>query len=440
MTNRNATQGADLLAGGFGVTVAMWTVCYLARMPVVMAPSGLLGAALLGCLLAGGFVLGRYAQRTWRGGAVVGLISTVLNLLILGSVIKSDAATSNVPSMLVWLPGALLASAVIAAFGALLGKAARRSEGSTPNWTGLFALVAMIATGLVLISGGLVTGLDAGLSVPDWPASYGYNMFLFPLGRMTGSIYYEHAHRLYGALVGSTCVVLAIHLWRSDQRTWLKCMAGLAVLFVVLQGALGGLRVITGEASDGIDIATPEHETGASTALRIVHGVFAQVLLMLMVALAVCTTRLWQNDEDPPGLAPEATDRSLSIVLVVALMCQLLLGAFVRHVHVGILLHISVGVLVAIHLTATCLRAWRQGSPQASIITRLAAALIALVVCQIVLGVMATVVTNMGRSTSAATIGHATITTAHQAVGAALLGAATARMLLIFRLSKRALV
>ena len=444
MTKRSATPplarecaspaGADLLTVGFGATVAMWTICYLARLPAVMAPTWLLGFALLACLLGAGVVVGRYSQRSWGGGIAVGAIATVLNLLILGALLRSDTADSSAPAWLIWLPGTILASAAIAAVGALLGAARRGSGAVELNWTGLFALVTLVATGVLLIAGGLVTGLDAGLSVPDWPGSFGSNMFLYPLGLMTGSIYYEHAHRLYGALVGLTTIALAIHLWRNDQRRALRRLALLAVLVVIIQGAMGGIRVTSAHAEGGTPIAGPEHENFVSTALRVAHGVCGQVFLMLIVALAVCTSRTWRHAGPRRQRRAVSTDRGLSIALVAALLAQLLLGALVRHIHHGLMLHMSVGVLVAMLLLAVGLRFWPLAGAGVAALRRLGAALIILMFVQVVLGVIAAIATGISAPAATPSAIDAAVTTAHQGVGAALLACATALTLFTYRL------
>ena len=427
---------ADLLTVAFGATVAMWTVCYVARLPAVMAPTWLLGCALLACLFGAGVVIGRYSQRTWRGGMGVGLIATVLNLLILGSLIMPETADANAPSPLLWLPGTMLASAAIAAVGAAVGASRRSRRCGDVNWTGLFALVALAATGVLLIAGGLVTGFDAGLSVPDWPASFKMNMFLYPLGRMTGHIYFEHAHRLYGALVGLTTIALAVYLWRADGRRWVRRVAVLAVIAVVVQGVLGGLRVTeaTGAADTGIEIAGPEHENLLSATLRVAHGVFGQVFLMLIVALAVGTSRTWRLDGPPRRRSEAGTDRGLCIALVVALLGQLLLGALVRHIHHGLMLHMTIGVLVAMLLLAVGLRLWGLSGDDTTALRRLGAALIFLMFVQIVLGTIAAIATGMSDTPATPTAVSAAVTTAHQGVGAALLACATALSLFTHRL------
>src|SRR6186997_3299080 len=91
--------------------------------------------------------------------------------------------------------------------------------------------------------GGLVTSHGVGLSVPDWPTTYGYNMFFFPFSKWVGGVMYEHTHRLAASLVGLLTVALAVWLHLGESRTWLRRLGWLAVFLVILQGVLGGLRV-----------------------------------------------------------------------------------------------------------------------------------------------------------------------------------------------------
>src|SRR5256885_8049020 len=106
------------------------------------------------------------------------------------------------------------------------------------------ALLTACATFPLIFMGGLVTSHGAGMSVPDWPNSYGYNMFLFPPRFWVGGILYEHTHRLMGTVIGFLSIVLAIYAWKVEERQWVRNLA-LAVLgAVILQGVLGGLRVV----------------------------------------------------------------------------------------------------------------------------------------------------------------------------------------------------
>ncbi len=312
-------RGADLLALGFGTTVAMWAAGYALRFPGVGAPGWLLLAALLAILVAGGYATGRLSALGHRGGWQAGLLAGVLNLLVLGSVLSGDRPGVVVPSAVWWVPGSLLASAGLGWLGARLAGGGRAAQ---PYLEGRgassFATVAAAATFLLLIAGGIVTGSEAGLAVADWPTSYGYNMFLYPLARMTGGIYYEHVHRLLGSLVGLTTLVLTVHLLVTEPRRWVKAWAVGALALVVVQGILGGLRV-----------------TGISLTLALVHGVVGQLFFGAVVALAAFTSRRWRQAERPVMRQGAKTDRQLSAVLLGMVMVQLVLGAFLRHTDNG---------------------------------------------------------------------------------------------------------
>jgi hypothetical protein len=224
----------------FATTVSMWAVAYFCRLPAVMAPAWLVLGLMLGMVALWGWATGSWAGGGWLGGLLVGGVAAILNLLILGSLLTAAEGGSVLPSAVWWVPGSILAIALVSGgFAAASGRIV--SAATATDWTSLFSKVAVAATFLLVVAGGLVTSNEAGLAVVDWPNSFGTNMFLFPLARMTGGIYYEHAHRLFGALVGLTTIALAVRLWRYDNRTWLKRLSMAAVVLVVLQGILGGL-------------------------------------------------------------------------------------------------------------------------------------------------------------------------------------------------------
>src|SRR6185295_13612506 len=140
----------------------------------------------------------------------------------------------------------------------------------------LLAVLTACATFPLIFMGGLVTSHGAGMSVPDWPNSYGYNMFLFPPRLWIGGILYEHTHRLMGTLVGMFSIALAIWAWRVETRRWVRWLAVSTLLAVILQGVLGGLRVILVK----LDLA-------------VVHACVAQAFFCLSVLVAVVTSRWW---------------------------------------------------------------------------------------------------------------------------------------------------
>jgi cytochrome c oxidase assembly protein subunit 15 len=241
-----------------------------------------------------------------------------------------------------------------------------------------FAVLTALATlGLVGV-GGLVTSHGVGMAVPDWPNTYGYNMFFFPVSQWVGGIFYEHTHRLVASGVGLMTTILVLWLYGRSARpfmrwagmallalglgTWLAmpkrwtdglvlgvtglallgasfvwpgCQPaekwlrglGLAAFFaVVLQGALGGLRVVL-----------------FKDAIGIFHATLAQLFFVLVCAIALFTSRWWQvsaaKEQAPsePAQRPNlARLRWLFIATSALILCQLILGAAMRHQHAGL--------------------------------------------------------------------------------------------------------
>src|ERR1700736_5158920 len=107
-----------------------------------------------------------------------------------------------------------------------------------------FATLVAACTALLVLAGSLVTSTGSGLAVPDWPTSYGWNMFTFPPSKWVGGILYEHGHRLIASTVGFFTIVLAIWLWRAEPRRWMRRLGLAALGAVILQGLLGGLTVL----------------------------------------------------------------------------------------------------------------------------------------------------------------------------------------------------
>jgi cytochrome c oxidase assembly protein subunit 15 len=169
-------------------------------------------------------------------------------------------------------------------------------------------LATLATTGVLIVLGGLVTNTGGGLAVPDWPSTFGHNMFLFPWSQMIGGVFYEHSHRLVGALVGLLTLVLAAALWRAGGR--LRALGLVAVAVVLAQGVLGGLRVVLRQE-----------------ALAIFHGSLAQAFFALLAAVAMLTT-----PRGPVAVAPVA--RALKVLTVAAaalVYAQTVLGALVTH-------------------------------------------------------------------------------------------------------------
>ena len=411
-----APRSGDVLALGFGTSVSMWFLGYLCRMPVAPAPSWVLGIGLLACLAAGGYAAGRLTDRGWVGGLEIGLLASAINLLILGSLLGGDRANQVVPSALWWLPGSLLLGAGVAAAAAVAGGSSRRTRATSVNWTWAFACVAAAATLLQLLVGGFVTGNKAGLSVVDWPNSFGYNMFLYPLSRMTGGVYYEHAHRLFGSLVGLTTVAFAVHLLRAERRGWVRRLAVAAVLTVVVQGVLGGLR-ITG----GFTFSTAHEAMAPSITLAIVHGVLGPGFFALMIALAAFTARAWTSDAPAQATPSADSERMFSSLLVAAVAIQLVLGAIQRHLARGLLLHVVFAVVVLALALLHGSRLWGLYETQ-PLLRRFGRLIVTVAAVQVSLGIAAFFAVQLRLEGVPRPLWDALLTTAHQACGSVLLG------------------
>jgi heme A synthase len=370
----------DVLSLAFGTTVAMWTVGYLTHQPGGRAPGWIVLVLLLACLLGGGALTGRLTRRGVWGGAAVGCLSGLLNLLILGSLLIQPEKGSVVPAAAIWVPGSIAlcgAAGALGASSALLslkrdGLVSRVAPGGNINWPAVFSLVTATATLLLLSVGGVVTGYQAGLAVPDWPNSYGYNMFLYPLARMTGGIYYEHAHRLFGALVGLTTLVFAAYLQFREPRRWVRVLGGVALLAVIVQGLLGGLRV-TGR----LTMSAAAEDLSPNLALAIAHGVFGQMYLALLGGLTIVLTRSWQTAWKARE-AGAGTDVQLALLAVACLLIQLVLGALFRHTNAtwALLAHITMAVVVVGAVATTAFRAWAMRPGMARLIALCTALLV----------------------------------------------------------------
>jgi cytochrome c oxidase assembly protein subunit 15 len=417
----SANNRGETLAIGFGTTVVMWALGYVARLPVVQAPSSLVLGALLVALLGGGFIAGSRGTQGVLGGVKAGALTGLLNLLVLGSFLSThDRPNALVPAAALWVPGSIGLSAIIGAIGAWIG--VRRRNPAAPALDGTAALtkVAVAATFLLLIAGGLVTSNKAGLAVVDWPNSYGYNMFLYPFARMTGGIYYEHAHRLLGALVGLTTLTLAVHLARTDSRAWVKKAGYAALALVVVQGILGGLRV-TGKLTTSADPT----QTEPNIYLAVVHGVTAQVFFALLVGLAVVGSRTWRNEERfAPGPTPD-TDRRIATLAAAVLVVQIVIGAVQRHLALGLMLHIVTAFLAAGLAITAGARAWGL-HPDDAPLKRAGLFLIYGSGAQLALGFCAWIVRGMFEQGTLSIDWKVVVTTMHQGMGALLLAGAVA--------------
>jgi cytochrome c oxidase assembly protein subunit 15 len=275
---------------------------------------------------------------------------------------------------------------------------------TTPNistWPHRLALLSAVVTFPLIWVGGLVTSYDAGMAVPDWPTTYGYNLFAYPLKSWLGDwdIFIEHSHRLLGALAGMLMIALVVTTFVCRTPPWMKQFACALLGLVIMQGALGGARVLMDERT-----------------VALLHGCTGPVFFVSLVAFAVVSHVGWTSGPTAhvgltPRRSPEGRtggpthDTSGRFALACwgfAAVCylQLVLGALVRHVPVTssagffravVLLHIVLAVILlgqALLLAGKILLAKKD----LSVSRWVGGALLALVVVQVSLGVMTYVV------------------------------------------------
>ncbi len=186
-----------------------------------------------------------------------------------------------------------------------------------------FSRVVAVSTLILIFAGGLVTSTGSGLSVPDWPNSYGWFMFSFPLDKMVGGIFYEHGHRLIASTVGLLMIALAAWLWRVEPRLWVRRLGLLALAAVITQGILGGITVLW---------FLPEP-------ISIAHAGLAQLVFCLTISIAVVTSAGWINGYRSPTGAAAPDDRILRRVAGATtglVFLQILVGATMRHTGAGL--------------------------------------------------------------------------------------------------------
>ncbi len=281
-------------------------------------------------------------------------------------------------------------------------------------WISRYTKLLAGVTFLLIIAGGLVTSTKSGLSVPDWPLSYGQ---LMP--PMVGGIRFEHTHRMIASLVGLMTFILAIWTGFAESRKWLRWVSIAAFGAVVLQGILGGMTVL-------FLLPAP---------ISIFHACLAQTFFALIVSLAYFTSREWSSSEiSKQDLSDVKKPLSMLIFLT---YLQLILGATVRHTanHYVLISHIVSGFLVLIHAIVVMNKVFRNHEGEKKLILP-AIGLALITLFQTTLGMGSFVYTAMLRQTIQPQAGKIFFVTAHQSLGALLLAASVFLFLRILRAEK----
>lgn len=230
-----------------------------------------------------------------------------------------------------------------------------------------YALTLAFCTLLLVVAGASVTSNQAGLSVPDWPLSYGQVM-----PEMTGGVKWEHGHRMVATFVGMLTIGLAVWLAIADPRRWMKKLGWAALGAVILQGVLGGLTVL---------LLLPP-------AVSISHACLAQLFFSTTVAIALFTSRSWLEGPEIVEDYGKPSLRSLAVISPVLVLAQIALGAAFRHGILGILPHVIGAMVVALALLLLGTFVLHQ-FPQHSTLRSSAIALLVIALAQVFLGLEA---------------------------------------------------
>lgn len=260
------------------------------------------------------------------------------------------------------------------------------------------ALVTVGATLVLILFGGLVTNTGSALAVPDWPTTFGQTMFLYPLSGMGGGVFYEHSHRLLGAAVGLLTLALAAALWRAGRT--LRWLGLLALVAVIVQGVLGGLRVVL-----------------LADALAIVHGALAQAFFALLAVLALLTS---PRAPAPARGLDDPSLRALTALAALLVYLQIVFGAFLTHAG-RIDLHLLGAVAVFVLVPVVTARLRRSGDPVAAPV---AVGLVVLLGAQLVLGVGSFLARFSSITLPGGQLSALALPVAHRLVGSLILGAA----------------
>jgi cytochrome c oxidase assembly protein subunit 15 len=278
-------------------------------------------------------------------------------------------------------------------------------------WLHRFAVALAVCTLFLVVAGASVTSNQAGLSVPDWPLSYGKVM-----PAMTGGVFYEHGHRMVATTVGFMTVILVIWLWRVEKRKWMKVLGLVSLAAVIVQGVLGGMTV---------KFMLPKP-------VSVSHACLAQLFFSATVAIAIFTSPNWKRgplyveDSGWPSM------RSLSLLTAILVLVQVALGAGYRHRAFDVMPHIIGSIFVTAFILLVSIFILAQfGSHPA--LKRAALALLLVTCIQVLLGIAAFMSGLSHQQATTPVTQTVLLTVTHVAAGALTLAASVSLCILVFR-------
>jgi cytochrome c oxidase assembly protein subunit 15 len=289
-----------------------------------------------------------------------------------------------------------------------------------PHW---IALCATALTWPLLLVGGSVTVYRVGMAVPDWPTTFGINMFVYNFWNAPWGVYLEHTHRLFGSAVGVACIIMAVWFALADRRLWMKLLGGFSLLAVIGQGVMGGLRV-----------------NWNSPLLAFIHGCTAELFFGLMVALCVLTGRSWMSSAPDQTLTDSSHLRRRGLVTLTMIFAQIVLGAWLRHFSSSgmLIIHAFFATTVIAHTIMLWIRVERLKSTASELLAS-ARVMAFAVTGQLVLGITAWLILRpfdgVARHVSSP---QALVRISHQGLGAVLFGASVVLTLRTYRLFRQA--
>lgn len=234
-------------------------------------------------------------------------------------------------------------------------------------WLHRFATLVAVCTLFLVVAGASVTSKEAGLSVPDWPLSYGQ-----VIPEMTGGVLFETGHRLIAQVVGILTIILAIWISRVEKRAWMRRLGWLALGGVVAQGLLGGATVLLLQPAP----------------ISIAHACLAQLFFSVTVAIAVFTSRNWQQGPEPVEDYGRPSLRSLAILTPVLVLVQIGLGAGFRHRAFGLMPHVIGAMIVPLAILLVGMFVQHQ-FPKHRALRPAATGLLVITMSQVLLGLAA---------------------------------------------------
>jgi cytochrome c oxidase assembly protein subunit 15 len=271
-------------------------------------------------------------------------------------------------------------------------------------WLHRYAILLAVCTLLLVAAGASVTSNQAGLSVPDWPLSYGKVM-----PEMKGGVFYEHGHRMIATLVGFLTVIMSIWLWRVEDRRWMRYLGFGALGAVILQGVLGGMTV---------KYMLPKP-------VSISHACLAQLFFSTTVAIAIFTSPSWKRG---PAIVEDSgwpSMRTLAFSAPVLVLVQLALGAGYRHRAFTVMPHVIGAIFVTGFLITVAVFVLAQFGSH-SILNRTAWAMMGITIVQVVLGIVTYLARLSGAESAVPSHSTVLLTILHVATGALTMACAVA--------------